>query len=371
MAQPNIPPVNVVVDREQSKIPLFHADPTHDSFQAEYWIDRLLRLQTANQWTDTQTLCHAINALRGDALHFLQYLRNNFAGQGADTTNWVLFREQFLLAFGKLGRDTSSITNLAILQKQTESVQKFAHRVAVTTNEFFDAVNIPLNPNWAAVDHNPAWALVVQDETVQAVVMFYVARTAQTIRTALDKTIFLNGLHAHINALVKNTCPDTMTSAVETAVKFERNRRGPIDHTIALEKNTSKMTQQAINAMRTMRGGFRGRIRSAPSRPEPAHTNGFQPPETKSKKQMDCWYCRKPGHVQKLCRKRIARGAAQVPKPRSVAEITADNIGYQDGTDDEEPEEDDNDFDEYLCDTLNDPPEVDVATVHIDALALN
>ena len=367
MAQPNVPPVNVVVDREQSKIPLFHADPAHDSFQAEYWIDRLQRLRVANQWTEAQTLCHAINALRGDALHLLQYLKNNFAGQNADTTNWNLFREQFLLAFGKHGRDTSSIANLAILQKPTEPVQKFAHRVAVTTNEFFDAVNIPLNPNWNAVAHDPAWAAVVLDETVQAVVVFYINNTVQTIRTALDKTIFLNGLHAHINALVKNAGPDTMTSAVETAVKYERNRKGPIDHTIALEKSSARMSAQAINALR--RGGFRGRGRSSSSfRQEPAHTNGFQPPDTKPKKQMDCWYCRKPGHVQKLCRKRIARGAAQVPKPRSVAEITADNIGYQDGTDDEEPDEDDNDYDEYLCDTLNDPPEVDVATVHIDAL---
>ena len=369
MAAPAAAPV--VIDREQSKIPLYHADPTHDSFQAEYWIDRLNRLQTANQWTEMQTLCHATNALRGDALHFIQYLKNNFADQDAHTTNWQLFKQQFLLHFGKQGRDTSSIANLAILQRQSESVQKFAHRVSVTSNEFFDAVNIPENPNFAAVAGNPAWANAVQDAIVQQVVTFFVRQTLRTLRNALDKTIFLNGLNAQINALVKNAAPETMTEAVEAAVKVERNRRGPIDHTIALEKSTAKTSAQAINFVR--RGGSRGRGFSSTRRPEaaPAHTNGYRPPNTTAKKIDDCWYCRKAGHVQRECRKRLARGAPTVPKPRSVAEITADNMGYQDGTDEEEPDNDDDDFDEYLDNTLQEGGDVEVASLHINAVHLN
>lgn len=366
------PVQNVVIDREQSKIPLFHADPAHDSFQAEYWIDRLNRLQTANQWTDTQTLCHATNALRGDALHFIQYLINNFADQNAHTTNWPLFKQQFLLSFGKLGRDTSSIANLAILQRSTESVQKFAHRVAVTTNEFFDAVNIPDTPNFAAVAAHPGWDVILENDVAQAVITFYVRQTLQTLRNALDKTIFLNGLNSHINALVKNSAPATMTEAVETAVKIERNRRGPIDHTIALEKSNAKPSAQAVNAVR--RGGSRGRGHSAPSstRSEPAHTNGYRPPTNASKRVTDCWYCRKSGHVQRDCRKRIARGASTVPKPRSVAEITADNIGYQDGSDDEEIENDD-DYDDYLENAINESPDMEVASLHreVHSVSLN
>ena len=359
---------NVVIDREQSKIPLYHADPSHDSFQAEYWIDRLNRLQTANQWTDTQTLCHATNALRGDTLHFIQYLKNNFAEQNAHTTNWQLFKQQFLLSFGKQGRDTSSIANLAILQRQTESVQKFAHRVAVTTNEFFDAVNIPENPNFAAVAGIPGWDEAVQDATVQQVVTFFVRQTLRTLRNALDKTIFLNGLNAQINAMVKNSAPNTMTEAVENAVKVERNRRGPIDHTIALEKSNAKPSAQAINFVK--RGSSRSRGQSTSRRPEVAHTNGYRPPNTAAKKADDCWYCRKSGHVRRECRKRLARGAPTVPKPRSVAEITADNIGYQDGTDEEEDENED-DYDEYLDSTLQDSGEVEVASLQINAVHLN
>jgi hypothetical protein len=159
-----------------------------------------------------------------------------------------------------------------------------------------------------------------------------------------------------------------MTEAVESAVKVERNRRGPIDHTIALEKSTAKPSAQVINFVK--RGGSRGRGLSTSRRPELAHTNGYRPPTTSAKKIDDCWYCRKAGHVQRECRKCLARDAPTVPKPRPVAEITADNMGYQDGTDDDEPENDD-DFDEYLDNTLQEGGEVEVASIHIDSVRLN
>jgi len=358
-------PVNII-DRE-NKVPNYHADPTHDTFQAEYWIDRLQRLKVANQWTDSQTICHAINALRGDALYFLQDLRNNYAEENADTTNWTLFKTQFVIAFGKLGRDTSNVTNLAILQRPHETVQKFSHRVAVTTQEFFDAVNVPDTPNFELVVNNPEWAQFVGNPVAQAVITFYVRQQAKAFRTTLDRTIFLNGLNSHINALVKNTSPQTMTDAVETAIKFERNKKGPIDHTIALEKSTNKTTvATSVNALR--RGGFRGRGRGTFSRGEaPASTNGFPKPATNgngARKPLDCWYCRKPGHAQINCRKRLARGAATVPKPKSVAEITADNISYQDGTDDEETAADGDEYDDYLEDALNE--DVEVSALHLN-----
>ncbi len=52
-------------------------------------------------------------------------------------------------------------------------------------------------------------------------------------------------------------------------------------------------------------------------------------------------------------------------------EITADNMGYQDGTDDEELDNDDDDSDEYLDDTLQDGGEVEVASLHINSVRLN
>jgi hypothetical protein len=73
--------INVYVnDRDQSKVPLFHANPTQDSFQDEYWIQRLQRLQTGFGWTNEQTIVNAINSLQGDAT----------------TSKWTLVKQELL-----------------------------------------------------------------------------------------------------------------------------------------------------------------------------------------------------------------------------------------------------------------------------------
>jgi hypothetical protein len=375
-APPQPPQINVNVDREQTKIPLFHADPAHDSFQAEYWIERLDRLALANRWTNSQTTCNAINSLRGDALHFVEFLQESFRNNEATTTNWPLFKEQFLIAFGKRARDTSSVANLAIVQRDKETVQKFAHRVVVTTKEFFAAMDAPEVPNFQAVPNNPGWVEIVADQTCQQVIAYYSSECAATIRSYLNKTIFLNGLKVAINAQVKNSAPLTWMDAVQNAIKVDRNQKGPIDHTIALEKSKAATS---INFIK--RGGGRGRARGMPpGMSRPAGTSPFggngngKPPQ---KRNFECWYCRKPGHTQNFCKKRIARGADTVLKPKSVAEITADNIGYQDGTDEEDVDDEEGEEDSYLNDALHDDQSVDliniedVANIDIAAVHLN
>ncbi len=91
--------------------------------------------------------------------------------------------------------------------------------------------------------------------------------------------------------------------------------------------------------------------------------------EPMHKRNMECWYCRKPGHTQNFCKKRIARGANLVLKPQSVAEITMDNIGYHDGTDDDEYNDENEDKDTYLNDALQDDQNIDsidIAVVHFN-----
>jgi len=354
--------INVNVDREQTKIPIFHADPKQDNFQAEYWIDRLDRLRIANGWTNLQTVANAINSLRSDALHFVNFLKATYPNQDP-TSNWALFKEEFLENFGKRTKDTSSVANLALLQKEVEPVQKFSHRVVVATDEFFDAMNAPEEPNFLAVPDNPGWREACENETVQAVVRYFVRECASTIRSYLNKTIFLNGLKAKINCQVKNTHPTTWREAVHSAVKIDRNMTGPIDHTIALEKAKASTSVNFIK-----RGGnpSRGTKRGGSS------LASRQPSAAKPRTNTECWYCRKPGHAQKFCRKRIARGADTVPRPKSVAEITADNIDYQDGSEDEETAapDDNDDRDDYLDDAL-DNDEQNINTINIAAVHLN
>jgi hypothetical protein len=85
---------------------------------------------------------------------------------------------------------------------------------------------------------------------------------------------------------------------------------------------------------------------------------------------MECWYCRKQRQAQANCRKRAARGAAPVQKPKSVNEVAFESMIFQDGSNNEQANDDDNDQDEFLNDALNET-EQHVDLININSLHLN
>jgi hypothetical protein len=173
-----------------------------------------------------------------------------------------------------------------------------------------------------------------------------------------------------------------MARSVHSALRIERNRVGPVDHTISLEKPTKAAASAAVNAVNTARRGGRGRgARNGGSRPDYSASNGgsssYYPrqgqsaPSAPSQRNMECWYCRKQGHAQANCRKRAARGADFVQKPKSVNEVNFDSMIFQDGSDNEQPNpDDDNEQDEFLTDALQDV-EQHVDLININSIHLN
>jgi hypothetical protein len=323
-------PINVNIMYEPEVV-LFHADPTQDSFPAEFWIEQLQRMQATFGWTNERTIFNAIDSLRGKAVHFPTFLEKTFQGQNATTSNWPLFKQQFLLAFGRRPRDTPSVANLDIVQESNETVQTFAHRVVVTTNEFFADLGVPQEFDFQTPEilNTPELAALAANPDVQRLIQFAISRTVASIKSSFNKTIYLNGLNAAIRAQVKDTLPTTFMEAYNNAIRVQSNQQEPIDHTIALQKGSARSAAQSVNTIQ--RGGARGRGGSNGS----SRLNYSTSNSASQKKMVKCWYCRKPGHVQYNCRKRIARGAAAAAKPRSAAEISWDNMMFQDGSEDE------------------------------------
>jgi len=67
------------------------------------------------------------------------------------------------------------------------------------------------------------------------------------------------------------------------------------------------------------------------------------------KRISKCWYCHHKCHVQLHRQKRLARGASLISKPRSVHEIQAEDLAFQEVDEDnpiDEQLEEDNDVDE-------------------------
>jgi len=362
---PAVPAAQIIVDRENNKIPLFHADVTHDSFQAEYWIERLERLKQTNGWTDAQTCCNAMNALRGEALHLIQHIKMNYPDAEA---NWAQFKKRFIFAFGKEDKDTSNIQNLHVVQKQNESVQKFAHRVSVTMREFVASMDAPNDPDYDFIRNHPSQNVRVfgqwlDNENVMQLCSIISNRTASKFTSSISKTMFINGLHANLQLLVRHAAPQTFADAEQEAVKVDRHRRGPESHTVALEKNAVK-----VNLIK--RGNGRGRGGSSRGRGSFNPTNGGS--TNAGKQTNECWYCKAPGHTQKLCKKRINRGAPYVQRPRTVQEITMDDLGYQDAeidaVDDQEQTDDQSEeqFEFFEEEDVEEVDCVNIASLHLN-----
>ncbi len=328
MAAPTV--AVIPVDRELSKIPHFFGQKEHDTVLVEYWVERIDRLQDTHKWTDQQTANNAYNSLRGHAIQMGPYLQQT----EPDTLyDWKLFRAAMLRSYGTSAKDTSSIANLNIQQEKDETVNRFAHRVAICLKEFFQAAKTPLTSiemdivkNDRRIKAEPARFREVFTESNDEVLIIIQAtaeKTAVQIKNYISMCVFINGLRPDLRLLVKQTKPDSLAGAVSEAITAEKNLQGPASQTLALQVPESSTTQ--VSAIRSSYGRGRGNYRS---RGRGFSGRGRTGPSMTS--SMECWYCQAKGHAQIDCRKRISRGAALVKRPRTVQEIEMDCYAYQD-----------------------------------------
>ncbi len=87
-------------------------------------------------------------------------------------------------------------------------------------------------------------------------------------------------------------------------------------------------------------------------------------------RNQECWYCRKPVHVQQHCRKCAAQGAAPVAKPKLVNKIGHNKCYHQDSSDIEQDDNNDNNHDDLLSEALN-KNDQQIDLINIAALHLN
>lgn len=342
----------VLLDRESSKIPLFYAQKDTDSMTLELWIERVDRVARNNAWTDLQTAGYVGNCLRGKAANSLRLFKmRDVPGNTGTDQSWTRLKAALIETWGKEAKDTSSIANLTLTMRKDEEPPDFAIRVAHAVQEWYDVVNITVPASTFPENEMSQTALGQQtlqrvnqmtQEQRQYYVDFFIMQANHQILNHIATTVFLNGLTDELRLTVKQKSPTDMKEAQKEAVKLLNNIRGPASHTLSLETPAPTKTT-AINAIR--RGQPRGRgtypARGRGSFPT-SSGNYFRPPST-----QECWYCHIKGHTQATCRKRIAKGAAPVKRPRTVQEVETDRILYQeadyddnvDAIEDQPPEE--------------------------------
>jgi len=253
-----------------------------------------------------------------------------------------------------VGKDTSRITNLNITQHVGEKVQVFAYRVSMTVEEFYSSLleakddaelteldTIPTGINTLGPPADPAPVLAALRAYAERVAQHFNKGANKMAFQGICKSLFINGLLPSLRSNAKLLKTDTFQEAIKAALTAERAVQGPLDRTTSTDKNVSFIKK------RSFKPNYKPGGTSAPP----------------SKRISECWYCHYKGHVQLHCQKRLSRGASLVSKPRSVHEIQAEDLAYQD-VDDTDPIEDQSEEDDD--EDGDDESDTQVNSVHLN-----
>ena len=321
-----------------AKLPLFAGD-SKDTFSAEQWIERIDRARTASNWNDGQTMAFVFNALRANALLWYDSLRRT----GVDRDNWAQFRDAFLESWSTTRTARTATVNLADLrQGQNESVVCYYPRVVKAVDDLealipLGAFPIPATP-WPAAftEVDEFVAIPVADRAAAAQYLVRHGATAAFNHMALN--LFVSNLKPAIRDELLKTNPATLYEAFQQAIQLERLAADPkrvTVHAMAVEAaptppstpaiattNDDEDIDAEINALnfklRSLKnkrdGGRRNEHR-------PSGQNANRPPRQAQRstatRDSVCYYCKKLGHFQDVCRSRLRDGAPTVRPPQA------------------------------------------------------
>jgi hypothetical protein len=323
---------------ELAKIPIWTGSKSMDQFSAEQWIERIQRARDASTWTDVQTMSFVFNALRGDALLWYDSLKRS----GINQNVWADFKTAFLQAYSTIRTTRSTIVNLAdVKQGPNESVVAYYPKVVKAIDDLeslvapagFTPPAAPYHADIVALGGFGGLADAVKDGTVANLIR----HGATHAFNHMGLHLFLTNLKPVLRDELLKTPPATLYEAFQQAVTLERiqleprktpqTNIAPVDDeandgsdnedeeriaalSAALNKLKHKRTQSYNNNNKSQQRAA-GANKSAPN---------------SNPNYNKCRYCKKIGHLQKVCNTRIKAGAPMVDKDgkpyRVINEVT-------------------------------------------------
>jgi hypothetical protein len=305
---------------ELSKIPLFFGDATKDAFTAETWLTRLEQARVIGGWDADQTAIYCNMAFRDNAIRW----RDGLKEMGIDTANWDALRAAFLRFYAPSATIRSCVANLDLKQGASETVRDFGPRVARVIHDIRQSAPNYAFPNdlfandIAAIPAVAALDLAVRQNAHRALVQ----RGEQRLADLVSIHIFVAGLKPYIRDKCVTRQFADYYEAYTHATQLEHNLADPKKHphVNAIDKDTpdqdsdpeiAEMELQ-LEALRFKKNRKQPGRRGAPSRGGGTSRSGATPKRDYS--SYKCHYCHIPGHLQQVCRKRLAAGAPMVPQ---------------------------------------------------------
>ena len=294
--------------RRSTEMPLFFGRKDKDTITARLFIDRIETAARVANWDDARKLSEIYLVLRDRAVIWW----NSLEDAGIDRNNWNAVKNEFLASYEP--RYTAKITcaNFTELtQRQGEGVHDYYLRVHDAFSKMCEAKpadiatlrGVPANIAALAVPIAPADLAECKREGIRDAEKFF------------KHQLFLAGLNEPIRGRVMEANKESLHEAMRLAVELETihqdRKRGQVAAIYEEEESAADYDADddfgedeiaAINAIRQRQGKppFKRNFRRSLGKSSSA--NG--------KSDVTCRYCKKKGHMQRECRKRIAENGA-------------------------------------------------------------
>lgn len=281
-------PMNPVAATQKIDIPTFSGEAS-DVMSAKNWLRRIKRTCLANNWDDYAALNMAINGLRGDAWNWyeanceLLNLRENFE----------VFRINFIKDYQNTGnhKGVAHIIQMCDIKKG-DNVSVLFNRIMIHANDWMETI---VMPNRLPKDQsNPPLIRALQG--YDALSVEEAARAYETgfkqgmeyVKRHLVECLYFRGMPKEISDKLLALNLTNLVEIKRTAQKLERHMQDLVPAAIHVVNNKRQATG----------------------------------PRNDAKKLMKCLYCKKRGHLQAECRKRIKENGKMVPIPKTVNEVS-------------------------------------------------
>ena len=333
-----------LMQADLAKLPLWSGDSAKDGYTVEQWCKRVDKAAASAGWDAGNTMSYVYNALRGDALRWYESLKRF----NINENDWPSVRAEMLDAYSRVQTARTAVVNLSDLkQGASESVTNFGSRVARIIDDLEilmpAASRVPAGIPWDdAITALAGWGAVAAD--VKAKQLQDAAnRVIWNTYNHLGVQLFISNLKPVFRDEMLKAPPTDLNTAIKQARQLEKIVLKPentsasisaiqqeatggydqVDAEIAalsaqfqalLKKRNGANGRGGRGAANGNRGGRGGRGRGAPRGGGAANGSGTY---------NVCRYCKKPGHLQKVCNSRIKAGAPQVDaagKPYTYAQ---------------------------------------------------
>ena len=346
MSDDDAPAIPALMQVDLAKLPIWSGELKKDGYTCEQWVERVNRAQTTAGWTPQQTMAYVYNALRGSALLWYEALPR----YGVDDKDWNVVRTELLDAYSRVQTTRTAVIGLSNLnQGADEPVNDFGARVAKVIND--------LDRLMPAAARQPAGVVWPAGFTALAGFNALAAATKQDVlNDAANKAVWNTMNHMGVQLFISNlkpvfrdelmkNPPATLMEAVKAARHLEKIKQDPKstaavsvitandaadDFDPQIEALSTSFKSWLQNKRGASRGRGRGRGNNNNNRGSGRGNNNSQRNDNGSNSYNTCRYCKKPGHLQKVCNSRIRAGAPEVdqkgkPYAKYVNEVDEDN----------------------------------------------